>query len=280
MSRRWTIYRTILALGLMALSLFMHSAAFAGCTNPTREYGAIIYNSAQNVPQVCANGTWVALGALNPSAGGGSCSNPSRTEGAIVYNVDHGVLQYCDGTNWIAVQAAPAGTCLAPTLCPNIGDVCDDGNPGTTNDPIFAGFMSYNDPNSADFGACKALYVTDANQSASSQWKTSTGTDDIATDSTEDGKINDGQIANSSTFPAFKLCKDLTDGGYTDWYLPSRAEFDLLQRNSASIPGLSGYFWSSSEYGTGSAWYQYVANDYIDDDPKTNNRDVRCVRRD
>ena len=76
--------------------------------------------------------------------------------------------------------------------------------------------MCYNDANSTDTGNCRAIYTTQTEQSTKSQWKTGLGTDDIAIDSAEDGKVNDSQVPNSSSFPAFKLCKDLTDGGYTD----------------------------------------------------------------
>jgi hypothetical protein len=84
--------------------------ARAACTNPTEIEGAIVYNADQNVPQICIDDQWIALGTLNPSAGGGGCSNPADIEGAIVYNMDFGVLQYCDGQDWRAVVQSTAGT--------------------------------------------------------------------------------------------------------------------------------------------------------------------------
>jgi hypothetical protein len=260
---------------MTALSLSFPTDAFAACTNPAREDGAIIYNEDQNVPQVCAGGAWVALGVLNPAAGGGSCTNPARTEGAIVYNVDYTVLQYCDGTNWIAVQAASVGGCTAPASCPNVGDVCSDGS-------LFAGFVLY----SGD--SCEPLYVTDNNQSTASQWKNATGTDDISTDDPVDGKINAANRGgNLSDFPVFDLCESNTYHGKSDWYLPARAELNLLWLNRAAIDAnaaenfTASYYWSSTEHTTMQAWYKnYGYGGQEDDASKTDADDVRCVRRD
>ncbi|MBK8174346.1 MAG: DUF1566 domain-containing protein [Rhodospirillales bacterium] len=217
----------------------------------------------------------------------------TRREGAIIYNTDHHIFQGCIGSQWVALNITSLNgftidACKKPPLCPNIGDVCDDGDAGTTNDPIFAGFMAYNDPSSEDKGKCKALYVTNKNQSTSSQWKTSYGTNDIATDSTEDGKINDSQIPTSTTFPAFKLCKDLSYGGYSDWYLPSQAEMRLLSQNRTAINAhaagsfTSAYYWTSSEFDASYAWYQnFGSGGAYDISSPTKNlvSGVRCVRR-
>lgn len=75
----------------------------AACTGPTGPEGAILYNSAQNVPQICTDQGWIALGILNPAAGGGGCSGPTSVEGAILYNSDYHVPQYCDGSSWITM---------------------------------------------------------------------------------------------------------------------------------------------------------------------------------
>lgn len=178
-----------------------------------------------------------------------------------------------------------ATACMPNPLCPNVGDVCDDGNAGTTNDPVFAGFMIYYDPNSADVGQCKPLFVTSADQSTGSLWKTSRGVDDIATDAHDDGKLNDAQIADSTTFPAFKLCKDLSDGGYTDWYLPARSELDLIWLNKSVIPAMTGASYFSSTESTADYARVLISGDFYTGGQdnmyyKNVNMRVRCVRRD
>lgn len=72
-----------------------------------------------------------------------------------------------------------------------------------------------------------------------------------------DGADNTSRMTNS---PAAAYVKSLTDGGYTDWYLPSLDEFNLLYINrlyvnkvftgGTSFPFLSntGTYWTSNEY--------------------------------
>jgi hypothetical protein len=73
-------------------------------------------------------------------------------------------------------------------------------------------------------------------------------------------------IAQCSTAGiAARLCSDLVEGGYTDWYLPSIGELGKLYLNRAAV-GMQfgmygGNYWSSTEYNNGSsAWYQNFAD--------------------
>ena len=54
---------------------------------------------------------------------------------------------------------------------------------------------------------------------------------------------------------AAKICADLVEGGYSDWYLPSKDELYKVFLNRASI-GLTSLdaFWSSSEVNGNDAW--------------------------
>jgi hypothetical protein len=57
---------------------------------------------------------------------------------------------------------------------------------------------------------------------------------------------------------AARLCGDLVQGGYSDWYLPSKDELNALWVNRAAIGGfvnLQGY-WSSTQIDSDEAWYQ------------------------
>jgi len=63
---------------------------------------------------------------------------------------------------------------------------------------------------------------------------------------------------------AARLCGDLVQGGYSDWYLPSRDELDQLYTNRVAIGGFVvatyyDYYWSSTQ--------------------ETNNPDFALVRR-
>jgi len=58
---------------------------------------------------------------------------------------------------------------------------------------------------------------------------------------------------------AAKLCDDLVLNGYSDWYLPSKDELNQLYLNKAVVGGFASYtaYWSSSEFDSNGAWYQY-----------------------
>ena len=66
--------------------------------------------------------------------------------------------------------------------------------------------------------------------------------------------------ASGSTCPAASVCDNLTSGGYTDWYLPSKDELDMMYVN-LHMQGLGGFassgYWSSTEGGSNyDAWIQ------------------------
>ena len=56
--------------------------------------------------------------------------------------------------------------------------------------------------------------------------------------------------------------------GYTDWFLPSRDELNLLYLQKLVVGGFAtgGRYWSSTEYGSDEAWYQNFGDgrqDYV-----------------
>ena len=64
---------------------------------------------------------------------------------------------------------------------------------------------------------------------------------------------------------AAKLCYDLTQGGFSDWFLPSKEELNLMYEN-LYLKGLGSfekhYYWSSSESDEDHAWCQSFVNGY------------------
>jgi len=61
---------------------------------------------------------------------------------------------------------------------------------------------------------------------------------------------------------AARYCDDLVLNGYTDWYLPSIDELGVLFLNKSKIGGFQGgYYWSSSEYNTSTAYYMEFTYD-------------------
>jgi hypothetical protein len=94
-------------------------------------------------------------------------------------------------------------------------------------------------------------------------------------------QINDTQGGNF----AAKLCADYSVKGadgvtYGDWYLPSKAELNLLYKQRNVVGGFaSDFYWSSSEFDSLSAWSQYfTGGSQFPFGNKSSTFPVRCVR--
>lgn len=62
---------------------------------------------------------------------------------------------------------------------------------------------------------------------------------------------------------AARLCDLYTYGGYSDWFLPSKDELNLMYQNKGTIGGFaSSNYWRSSEYDSNSAWDQYFPSGF------------------
>lgn len=94
-------------------------------------------------------------------------------------------------------------------------------------------------------------------------------------------------IMGAGNAPATEQCAGLTDGGYMDWYLPSRIELDIMYENIGPGDALgignvggfaSSYYWSSTEYSKYNAWSHIFDDGYQFGDSKVNTSRVRAVR--
>jgi hypothetical protein len=123
------------------------------------------------------------------------------------------------------------------------------------------------------------LIVSKANQSNAHNWTNALGLIGVSAQSTFDGNSNSLAIVNQSghTQSAAKLCLDLIDAGYSDWYLPSMEELSLLWHNRFTVNKTLGSlqnaqtisgstttprFWSSTEYATSDAFSVGFLNGY------------------
>jgi len=78
---------------------------------------------------------------------------------------------------------------------------------------------------------------------------------------------------------AARICGDLVEGGYSDWYLPSKDELNQLYINRTAIGGFTtNAYWSSSEGYVYGAWEQDFNDGNQYDYNKSNTHDVRAVR--
>ena len=122
----------------------------------------------------------------------------------------------------------------------------------------------------------KVFYVTDAglhgleaapaDQSSGAAWgcigNAISGADGTAVGT---GAANTADIvagcAEANT--AAKIADAYALNGYTDWFLPSKDELNLLYQQKSVVGGFAtNYYWSSSEGGSYDAWYQYFGDGY------------------
>ena len=137
---------------------------------------------------------------------------------------------------------------------------------------LFGGGIVFWVDNTGEHG----LIVSLVDLSASWDWSNITGTQIGPTaESTWNGQGNSaaimGQTGHANS--AAKLCDDYSNvdygtGIYSDWYLPAIDQLCLIYHAryilNKNIEGVTGanilgdvYYWSSTEYGIGSAWYYF-----------------------
>ena len=96
------------------------------------------------------------------------------------------------------------------------------------------------------------------------------------------GPLNTRKIilsqGNTGTYAALE-CAQSKRSGYSDWFLPSKNELNELYKQKSVVGGfVSGYYWSSSEYLSNFAWYQYFRNGIQTSYYKDNASYVRAIR--
>ena len=78
---------------------------------------------------------------------------------------------------------------------------------------------------------------------------------------------------------AARLCGDLVEGGFSDWYLPSKDELNALYTNKVAIGGFTNNpYWTSTEVTGNSAWFQNFNNGFQLDIGKGSSFRVRAIR--
>lgn len=216
-----------------------------------------------------ANGTNGANGATGPTgangvAGANGATGPTGANGT---NGANGAT----GPTGAAGATGPTGA--APTCSYVIGQVV----------PGLGGMIFY-----LDATGCHGLVCPTTDQSNGISWYNGTS---VATSTTESALyVGEGntrtivRIQSAGTYAA-KLCSDLVSGGFTDWYLPSKYELNLMYQNigQGSVLGNVGgfaawYYWCSSEVTASTAWYQQFPTGYQGDALKSDLLYVRAVR--
>jgi hypothetical protein len=141
-----------------------------------------------------------------------------------------------------------------------------------------------------DASGCHGLISASTNQSTSALWTNGSYMDTRAYGSgLFEGKYNTGLINawQGGFTSAAAICRDLSLGGYFDWYLPSIEELNKMYQNIGQGDALglgnvggfaSSYYWSSTEENSTGAWYQNFFNGFQFFTSKSNVLYVRAVR--
>lgn len=120
----------------------------------------------------------------------------------------------------------------------------------------FAGYISHTadgNPTHALIVAPKATETTSAwalNQNAANGINYSTTTIGVVANGAFDGAANMAvfESIGIANFPAAQACKNVTAGGFADWYLPSRWELDIAYFNLKPSTDANTTSWGTNNY--------------------------------
>jgi hypothetical protein len=176
--------------------------------------------------------------------------------------------------------ASGTGTPITTTTY-NLISVTDENTKATTDFSGIAASVTVNIPHyvGESYGGGIVFYITDggahgliaatSDQGPIKWYNTGYSTTGAAATAIGTGLANTNTIINSqagtATSYAAGLARAYTVGGYTDWYLPSKDELNLMYANigkGASSPNYNiggfadNYYWSSTEFNNFYAWNQ------------------------
>ena len=201
-----------------------------------------------------------------------------------------GDMQYWDGTQWQMLSAPvfTTSSCSRATLqylqgatnpswntncTPTNSNVYLVGDTGPAGGKVF--YLS-------DNTGLHGLEAAPVDQSTGAPWGCN-GTSISGAQGTAvgTGAANTAAIVSgcSDAGIAAKIADAYVLNGYTDWFLPSKDELNLLNLQSSVVGGFaSSYYWSSSELDSNYAWYQNFYNGNLYGDYKDDPLPVRAVR--
>jgi hypothetical protein len=134
-----------------------------------------------------------------------------------------------------------------------------------------------------NWGGWRYLEAAPSDVSAGIQWYNGSYVDVKTDTKIGSGKANTDAIiaAQWNGSYAAQLCRDLTTGGFSDWFLPSKDELNLLYTVLAKN-GQGGFakewYWSSSQGDDVVAWGQYVLGGVQVANAKLDKNYIRAVR--
>jgi len=296
----------LLILGVLSLIFFLPShAVFAqgmsvNTTGTTADASAMLDVASTTKGMLAPRMTTVQRTAISSPATGllvyditlasfyynsGTPSSPSWTAlgGSSLPTGTTGAVLYYNGSSWTGLPAGTSGQVLimssgipawAPTTTLTVGTSYGGGE--------IAYILQSGDPG-YDPAVQHGLIAATSDQSTGVVWDPAGSPGFAAAGGTGigTGKVNTDNILNETNYSATaaRIARSYSGGGFTDWYLPSKDELNKLYINRLAIGGFaSAGYWSSSEYGASSAWYQDFYSGFQGNEYKGNTCRVRAVR--
>lgn len=155
---------------------------------------------------------------------------------------------------------------------------------------LYYGFIKTNMFDDIDQDSSLNVVCVRGNELAKGSFTTSTiGGDIVVTDSTS-GLMWQKTLEDFTSYTwvrALKYCENLEYAGYSDWRLPNKNElaslldYDKSDTHFSDFPDMEAQdFWSSTTHANsfGSAWRVDFYDGGVDDDSKSHQLKVRCVR--
>jgi len=197
---------------------------------------------------IAGGATGMLVATVAPTTATNQSVNWSSSAPAVAIVANGVVTPLTAGTTTIIVATVDGGLTAICTVIVNpalvaVGDSYGGG--------IVAYILQSEDPG-YNASVQHGLIAATADQSVNMAWSNITDTL-IGTTGTAigTGPANTTAIINQAgcTSGAAYLCYHLTEGGYSDWYLPSKDELNQLYLNRVAIGGFDeDYYWSSSEH--------------------------------
>jgi len=242
--------------------------------NPTNSYqsGATVtvLGNTGNLIRICSGGTSYRFAGWNTQADG---NGADQAGGSTFIMGTSPVTLYAQWTPYALGDIGPAG-----------GYIFYD--KGVYSKAEFTTVKAGNDtvPINPVYDTWRYLEAAPSDQSTGTEWgcyeTLIPGADGTAVGTGEQNTI-DIEAGCTTAGTAADICANLSLGGYSDWFLPSKDELNLMYEN-LKVFGVGGfaddYYWSSSEFNANYAWLQsYLSGNQLNY-YKFNPLRVRAVR--
>ena len=243
------------------LKIFVNSVTTAGSFNVSSVNSAWIEETIRGNYQPITQGIQGVNGNTGATGPVSTVPGPTGPQGSFPNGTKAGDMQYWNGTAWVMIKAGARNAVFrfcdgAPTWVVTDCSKFVIGDTGPAGGKVF--YITE--------GGLHGLEAAPVDQTSDVFWGCQ-GTSIAGTSAAlGTGAANTALIVAgcNEANTAAKVAAAYSLNGYDDWYLPSKDELDLLYDQKTVVGGFppssasfsSSSYWSSTEYGSTTAWYQ------------------------